>query len=155
MVALYEVLQKLVLQSQYLQADEPPIKVQDNHKVGSLHTGYHWAFHAPVEGLVLFKYNPSRAAKVPKDFLQEFSGTLQTDGYKAYQNLNTKHPIKFLACMAHARRYFEKALDNDKARASYVMGQIQQLYAIERKIKERSLKVQTINVIENYVLNLF
>ena len=144
LVALYEVQQKLVLQSQYLQADETPIKVQDNHKVGSLHTGYHWVFHAPVEGLVLFKYAPSRAAKVPKDFLQEFSGTLQTDGYKAYQNLNTKHPIKFLACMAHARRYFEKALDNDNARASYVMGQIQKLYAIERKIKERSLKVQTI-----------
>ncbi|MGH1386723.1 IS66 family transposase [Kordia sp.] len=144
LVALYEVLQKLVLQSQYLQADESPIKVQDNHKVGSLHTGYHWVFHAPVEGLVLFKYYPSRAAKVPKEFLQEFSGTLQTDGYKAYQNLNTKHPIKFLACMVHARRYFEKALDNDRSRASYVMGEIQKLYAIERKIKERSLKVQTI-----------
>ncbi|EDP94194.1 IS66 family transposase [Kordia algicida OT-1] len=141
---LYEVLQKLILQSQYLQADESPIKVQDNHKKGSLHTGYHWVFHAPVDGLVLFKYDSSRSAKVPKDFLQQFSGTLQTDGYKAYQNLSTKHPIKLLACMAHARRYFEKALDNDKSRASYAMEQIQQLYAIERKIKERSLNTQTI-----------
>ena len=141
---LYEVLQKVVLQSQYLQGDESPIKVQDNHKKGSLHTGYHWVFHAPVERLVLFKYDPSRAAKVPKDFLQQFIGTLQTDGYKAYQNLNTKHPIKLLACMAHARRYFEKALDNDKSRASYAMQQIQKLYAIERKIKERSVNTQTI-----------
>jgi transposase len=141
---LYEVLQKVVLQSHYLQGDESPIKVQDNHKVGSLHTGYHWVFHAPVERLVLFKYDPSRAAKVPKDFLHQFSGTLQTDGYKAYQNLSTKYPIKLLACMAHARRYFEKALDNDKSRASYAMGQIQKLYAIERKIKERAVDTQTI-----------
>ena len=141
---LYEVHKRLVLQSQYLQADESPIKVQDNHKKGSLHTGYHWVFHAPIERLVLFKYDPSRAAKVPKDFLQEFIGTLQTDGYKAYQNLITKHPIKLLACMAHARRYFEKALDNDKPRASYAMAQIQKLYAIERKIKERTVNPQTI-----------
>ncbi|QHI35971.1 hypothetical protein IMCC3317_34170 [Kordia antarctica] len=141
---LYEVLQKVVLQSQYLQGDESPIKVQDNHKNGSLHTGYHWVFHAPVERLVLFKYDPSRSAKVPKDFLQQFSGTLQTDGYRAYQNLSTKHPIKLLACMAHARRYFEKALDNDNARASHAMGQIQKLYAIERKIKERTTNTQTI-----------
>jgi len=141
---LYEVLQKRVLQSQYLQGDESPIKVQDNHKKGSLHTGYHWVFHAPIERLVLFKYDPSRSAKVPKDFLQEFSGTLQTDGYRAYQNLNTKYPIKLLCCMAHARRYFEKALDNDNARASYAMQQIQKLYAIERKIKERTVNTQII-----------
>ena len=46
--------------------------------------------------------------------------------------------------MAHARRYFEKALDNDKSRASYVLEQIQKLYTIERKIKERSITKETI-----------
>ncbi len=29
--------------------------------------------------------------------------------------------------MAHARRYFEKALDNDKSRASYVLRNLLQL----------------------------
>lgn len=134
---LYDLHKSLVLQSDYLQADESPIKVQDSHKKGSLHTGYHWVFHAPVQGLVLFEYAKSRAAKVPEHILQEFKGTLQTDGYSAYQNLTTKYSIKLLACMAHARRYFEKALDNDKSRASYVLEQIQLLYALERKIKKR------------------
>ena len=41
---------------------------------------------------------------------------------------------KRLACWAHARRYFEKALMQDKKRASYVLEQIQRLYAIERKM---------------------
>ena len=141
---LYELHKVQVLQSDYLQGDESPIKVQDNHKKGSLHTGYHWVFHAPVQGLVLFEYSTSRAAKVPEHILQEFKGTLQTDGYKAYQKLITKYPIKLLACMAHARRYFEKALDNDKSRASYVLEQIQKLYTIERKIKERSITKETI-----------
>lgn len=37
--------------------------------------------------------------------------------------------------MAHARRYFDKALDNDKPRAEHVLSEIQKLYAIERNCK--------------------
>lgn len=74
--------------------------------------------HAPVEGIVLFEYNASRSVEVPENILQQFIGTLQTYSYRAYQKLITKYLIKLLACMAHARRYFEKALDNDKSRAS-------------------------------------
>ena len=39
--------------------------------------------------------------------------------------------------MAHARRYFEKALDNDAFRASYVLEQIQRLYRMERKTRQK------------------
>ncbi len=38
--------------------------------------------------------------------------------------------------MAHARRMFEKALDNDKERADFAMRKIQNLYAIERSLRE-------------------
>lgn len=141
---LYNCLEKQLLTSKYLQADESPIGVQDSHKKGSLHTGYHWVYHAPVEGLVLFKYDKSRATKAPQDFLQHFSGTLQTDGYRVYQSLKTKGTIQLLSCMAHARRYFEKALDNDHSRASYALQEIQKLYAIERKIRDRNASSQTI-----------
>jgi transposase len=139
---LYDCLQNKLLQSKYLQADESPIGVQDSHKSGSLHTGYHWVYHAPEQGLVLFKYDKSRSQKAPQKFLEDFSGTLQTDGYKVYQNLQLKGELKRLSCMAHARRYFEKALDNDKTRASHVLEQIQVLYALERKIKERKTDAQ-------------
>ncbi|MEM0939942.1 MAG: transposase [Bacteroidota bacterium] len=36
---------------------------------------------------------------------------------------------------AHARRYFEKALDHDQKRATYALSVIQSLYAIEREVK--------------------
>ncbi len=140
---LYQVLEKQVLQSSYLQADESPIKVQDHHKKGKLHTGYHWVYHAPVEGLVLFKYDPSRSSKAPATFLQNYSGTLQTDGYKVYYNLPIQGTVKSLSCMAHARRYFEKALDQDPSRATYVLQQIQYLYAIERKAKDKGIDLAT------------
>ncbi|WP_226294194.1 IS66 family transposase [Aquimarina algicola] len=148
---LYDCLEKQLLQSNYLQIDESPIKVQDFHKTkaktkqgkGTLHMGYHWVHHAPVEGLVLFKYAPSRSKKVPETILQQYSGTIQTDGYSGYLNLTTKGSIKLLGCMAHARRYFEKALDQDASRASYVLEQIQKLYTIERKSKERGIPSTT------------
>ncbi|WP_430409482.1 IS66 family transposase [Kordia sp.] len=141
---LYKVHKQLILQCDYLQADESTIKVQDSHKKGSTHKGYHWVLHAPVEGLVLFEYAPSRAAEVPEVLLQEFRGTLQTDGYTAYKKVIENYGLKHLACMAHARRYFEKALANDKSRASYALEQIQKLYSVERKIKERNLNSKTI-----------
>lgn len=136
---LYDCLSKKVLQSSYLQMDESPIGVQDNHKKGSLHTGYQWVMHAPVERLILFQYDSSRSKNLPEKILENFSGTLQTDGYKVYQNLILKNQLTLLGCMAHARRYFEKALDNDSIRATYVLKEFQKLYAFEEKIRNREL----------------
>lgn len=133
---LYDVLAKELLESDYLQADESPIGVQDSHKKGALHTGYQWVYRNPVKRLVLFKYNPGRTRKAPEEMLQTFSGALQTDGYIAYKNMQTKGEITSLACMAHARRYFKKALDNDKSLAEEMLKMMQQLYAMERKAKE-------------------
>ena len=140
---LYDVLQKQLLNNDYIQADESPIGVQDSHKKGALHTGYQWVYRSPIERLVLFKYHPSRQRKAVEDMLTNFSGSLQTDGYGAYQNMRIKGNITHLACMAHARRYFEKAQDNDKERAEYILTQIQQLYRIERKARERNIDFDT------------
>ena len=140
---LYDTLEKQLLKSDYIQADESPIGVQDSHKQGALHTGYQWVYRSPTERLVLFKYHHSRERKAPEKILQDFSGSLQTDGYQAYQNMKTKGKITLLACMAHARRYFEKALDNDKKRAEYVLKQMQRLYDIERNAREREISFET------------
>jgi transposase len=47
--------------------------------------------------------------------------------------------VTLLHCMAHARRKFVEARSNDQARADYVLDQIQQLYAIERKAADEQL----------------
>ena len=41
--------------------------------------------------------------------------------------------------MAHARRYFEKALGNDKKRAEHVLTLMQELYKTERECKSQKL----------------
>lgn len=140
---LYDVLQKELLQSDYLQADESPIGVQDSHKTGALHSGYQWVYRSPLKRLVMFKYHTGRGKEAPKAVLNDFSGTLQTDGYQVYKNMNTNGYITHLACMAHARRYFDKALKNDKKRAEHVLKLMQKLYEIERKAREREVSFKT------------
>lgn len=136
---LYEVHRKLVLSSNYLQADETPIKVLDKAKKGTTHKGYHWVYHAPQERLVLFDYREGRGREGPSECLKDFKGYLQTDGYSAYDDFDNRAGITQLHCMAHARRKFDEAKDNDLTKASYVLTEMQKLYALERLAKENEL----------------
>jgi transposase len=135
LLPLYNIWEKELLNSDYIQADESPIGVQDPNKKGRLHQGFQWVFRSPVKGLVLFKYHKSRERKAAEQVLMNFTGTLQTDGYAAYKNLRVKGDITLLGCMAHARRYFEKALDNDKRRAEQALTLFQKLYDVERECR--------------------
>ncbi|MDH5803521.1 MAG: IS66 family transposase [Gammaproteobacteria bacterium] len=135
---LYDVLKEKVQSSDYIQADETPLPVKSSQKKGALDKGYHWVYHAPKEKLVCFDYQSSRGREGPAAFLNGFAGTLQTDGYGAYDKFNDDPKVALLGCVAHARRKFEKALDNDPERAGYAMEVIQKLYAIEREGKELS-----------------
>lgn len=140
LVPLYEALCQYVLKQTYLQADETPIPVLDKKKKGKTHRGYQWAYHSPEIHLVFFDYQPGRGREGPKECLKDFAGYLQTDGYEAYEWLNAQRDdITLLHCMAHARRYFEKALDSDATRAGYALSEIQKLYVIERHARQADL----------------
>ena len=136
--------EKFLEDADYIQADESPIKVQDRDKKKALHQGYMWVYRNTNSKLILFEYNKGRSKKVPEYFFENFTGTLQSDGYRAYHNLTTKGAISLLGCMAHARRYFEKALDNDPRRADHILLLIQKLYRIERVLKEREASVHLV-----------
>jgi hypothetical protein len=98
-----------------------------------------WVRYAPLPKAVLFEYYPSRSTKGPIDDLRTFTGYIQTDGYPGYTYLASVEGLTHLSCWAHARRYFDKALDNDKDRASHVMKLIQILYAIEALAREAQM----------------
>lgn len=136
---LYEKLTEKVKQSAYLMADETPIPVQTKDKPGSTHKGYHWVYYAPLEKLVCFDYRKGRGREGPDEFLGQFRGMLQTDGYNAYDIYDKKDGITLHGCMAHARRKFESAKDNDPERAEFVLGRMRELYMTEREAKEKNL----------------
>lgn len=136
---LYEALKAEVLRSNYLHADETPIKVLDKDKKGATHRGYYWVYQDSIKKTVFFDYRESRGREGPQGILENFSGYLQTDGYTAYESFDKRKEITLMHCMAHARRMFHDALDNDAARAGYALEKIQALYVIERICKEQLL----------------
>ena len=138
--SLYEVHKRITLATGYLGADETPLKVLDEDKKGTTHRGYYWVYYNSEEKLVLFDYRPGRGREGPDDILKDFQGYLQTDGYSAYEDFGRRSGITLLHCMAHARRKFNEALQNDKERAAYALTAFQQLYDIERRIKDGGLK---------------
>ncbi len=144
---LYDALKKEIMRTDYLMADETPIKVLTKDKPGASHKGYHWVYYDPLKKLALFDYRKGRGREGPDEMLENYSGYLQTDGYTAYDNLKNKAEITQLACMAHARRYFEKAKDNDAARSEYALGQIRKLYAIERQASEQELQPEEVKAL--------
>lgn len=137
---LYDHLVKLVIAQGYLQVDETPLKVLDHqNKKGKTHQGYHWVYNAPLQNAVFFDYREGRGREGPMRLLKEFKGYLQTDGYGVYEWFAKQPGITHVACMAHARRKFEQAMDYDKEKAGFVMEKIQELYAIEREARESGL----------------
>ena len=137
---LYDHLVKLILAQGYLQVDETPVKVLDHQdKKGKTHQGYHWVYNAPLQNAVFFDYCHGRGREGPMRLLKEFKGYLQTDGYGVYEWFARQNGITHIACMAHARRKFEQALDYDREKAGAVMQKIQELYAVEREAREAGL----------------
>ena len=139
---LYAVHRLYVFSETYQMIDESPMKVQDRDKPGACHQGYMWVRYAPLSKSVLFEYYKSRSTKGPIDDLSSFKGYIQTDGYSGYTYLASQQGITHLSCWAHARRYFDKALENDRERASHVMKLIQLLYAIEALARESEMSHQ-------------
>lgn len=135
---IYDHLRRKLLASHYLQADETGMKVLDSEKNGSTHQGYLWAYRDVNSNLVLFEYQRGRNKEGPAKMLKDFKGYLQTDGYAAYDQFYHRDGITMLHCMAHARRYFKEAEDNDKERSSYALKVFQEVYEIERQVKDLS-----------------
>jgi transposase len=136
---LYEKLIQTAQACDYIQADETPIKVLDKDKKKDSHKGYYWVYHAPLSKSVCFQYRKGRGREGPKEFLSGFQGAIQADGWQVYDKFEKARGITLLGCMAHARRKFDEARDNDQSRADHVLSEIQKLYKTERKAKQEGL----------------
>jgi len=139
---LYNRLKQRVLQSDYLMADETPIPILTEDKKGSTHRGYLWVYFDPLRKLVCFDYRKSREKAGPIDFLKDFKGSLQTDGYGAYTEFEKFKHITLLACLVHARRKFNDSLKIDKKRAEHALSLFKIIYDIERQAREGNLSFE-------------
>lgn len=132
---LYNKMIEKVFSSSYIQADESPIKVLDKDKKGSTHMGYQWVYSSPPDGITVFQYRKGRGMHGPKESLSTYKGVIQCDGYKVYDKLGSKKEISLLGCLAHVRRKFFEAQDNDQQRSHHALNLIKSVYEHERLCK--------------------
>jgi transposase len=121
--------------SSYLQADETTVPVQTGQKSGRNHRAYIWQYSVPG-GPVVFDFQMGRGREGPEKFLLGFGGTLQCDGYAAYDKLG--QGIVYAGCMAHARRGFVEAakLAPQNPLPAEIVQRIGELYAVEEKARQ-------------------
>jgi transposase len=95
-----------LLGGSYLQADETPVGVQMHDGRGQNHQAYLWQYGHP-RGSVVFDFRLGRDRAGPKQFLADFAGVLQSDGYGAYDHVGGHglvHAACSRACPAQVRR---------------------------------------------------
>ena len=87
--------------------------------------------------IILFDYDPTRSAEVPKRLFKGYKGYLHTDGYPGYKWIDGEDGIERLGCMSHCRRYFYNAYRHAGSKETALEGLrfINPLFEIERKIE--------------------
>jgi len=133
---IYDAMWKAMLRGGYLRVDETPVRVLDPDVKGKAARGYLW-FYAVPGGDVILEFDPSRGMAPVQKRLEGFVGTIQTDAYDVYQSLERREThIQRIACLAHIRRYFLKAVKESLPAAVWFITQIRSLYRIEDEIRD-------------------
>jgi transposase len=133
---IVRVMRSDLLNGNYIQADETPVDVQTRDKRGKNHQAYLWQYGSPGRSVV-FDFRMGREREGPKQFLGQFNGILQTDGYAAYENCIGGPTMVHACCLAHARRKYIDAIKvdpKDKDSAS-IVALMDELFAIDAEAR--------------------
>lgn len=140
---------RILKASSKLFADETRCPVLDPGR-GRTKTGYLWTIardDRPWGGTdppaVAYLYAPGRGAEHAVRHLAGFSGTLQVDGYVAYDALTDAKraggPLTLAFCWSHfRRRFYDIAKGGNAPIATEALERIGELYKIEAEIRGRS-----------------
>jgi len=140
---LIEIFLEQIRAGPVIQMDETRVQVMNELGRADTTLSYMWVMRGgPSETpLLLFRYHPSRSASIPLQYLSDYKGFLQTDGYEGYSEVGSLPGIIHVGCFAHVRRKFDEAAKAGKnaGSAHEAMGRIGKIYRIERDLREQRL----------------
>ena len=139
LVPIAAVMGRELLGGSYIQADETTVDVQMHDGRGQNHQAYLWQYGRPGGGAV-FDFRLGRGRDGPKNFLGQFEGILQTDGYGAYDHVGGPKIVR-AGCWSHSRRKFFEAskLNPSDAVATRIVARINELFWIDALAREQNL----------------
>lgn len=146
---LYNLLQETVLSGISINADETTVQVLKEPGRSPTSKSYMWVFRRgdPEIPVLIYQYHPTRSGDVVREFLRDYQGYVQTDGYSGYDFLDADQKIRHIGCWAHARRKFMdmvKAQGKNRKPGSgdVALNYIRKLYRIEKEADKNNLSYE-------------
>lgn len=142
---IYNHMLRELVEGNYLQADETPIKYCDpDYGEKKTKQGYLCGCTRP-ENNVVFAWRKDRTHQNVTASLKGFKGALQADAYEAYiQFALNNEGVTLIGCMAHARRKFFDAQQQHPRECKLVLILIARLYKVESVIRDQGLDAQAV-----------
>ena len=153
---LYVRLKQFVLSSKVVGTDDTPVKVLDRKLKRATRKGRFWPYIGDREhAAAVFDYTPTRERAGPEQFLQTYRGYLQADAYVAYDRFfsDPERGLVEVACWAHTRRHFHRALDTDSARMGAVLAYIAHLYQVEKRARRSGIVGEDLRLLREHASN--
>jgi transposase len=144
-----------ILSGFQINADETTLQVLQEPGREATTRSYMWLFRGGTgqRPVIIYQYHATRSGQVASEFLKNYAGFVQTDGYLGYDFLEQMPEITHLGCWAHVRRKFVevvtaagKGKDGKKKTGSgeVALDYIGKLYLIEKECAEQKLKPEQI-----------
>lgn len=133
---MYELMLEELLKEDILHADETELRVlkRDGKQTNSM--SRMWVFCSgkySSKPMSLYKYHPTRSAKVVESVLGDYKGYLQTDGYESYTHA---WKAKRIGCWAHARRKWidclPKGIKAEGSKAAQALSIVEEIFTVEK-----------------------
>jgi transposase len=146
MKPLLDIMEKNALSGSVLGMDETPLQVMNEEGRKNTTKSYMWVTRGGSidKPILLYNYHPGRGADFLMEYLKDYEGYLQCDGYPAYdgQGKRKDKNIILAGCWAHVRRkYFDVIKATKKsAVANRVLKKIKLLYKIEKTARVKHLE---------------
>ncbi|MCB8593980.1 IS66 family transposase, partial [Faecalibacillus intestinalis] len=106
-----EHMHKQLLKSEYLNVDETTLEVLELLKTEGRQNCYMWLYktgRSEDKQMAIYRFENDRKHERVKNYLNGYTNVVQSDGYAAYQNLES---VTNMGCFAHLRRGFVEAIE--------------------------------------------
>lgn len=150
-VPLSNLIRDEILEGKLINIDETTLQVLAEPGRAPTSTSYMWLFRRgdPQKTALIYQYHPTRAGDVAKDFLGNYQGVVQTDGYSGYGFLDHQAGVRHAGCWAHVRRKFMEVTraqgkNHKSGSADQALAFIQQIYGLEKEAKRLELHPEAV-----------
>ena len=150
---LLDLLNKEIRSGPLINIDETTVQVMKEPNRSNKTKSYMWIYRGgdPDRPALVYQYHPTRSGVIASEYLKEYEGYVQSDGYAGYDFIDHKSKITHVGCWAHVRRKFidvvkasgkRKSVKGRTDNAEKAIRYISKLYAIDGNANEQDLTYQ-------------